>query len=67
LGVVELGPGRLLRIGMGLLAEIQVRTHLESQRKAPTLVAEEVNAPCVESPASSPLMTLQSMNVRAVQ
>ena len=32
-------------IGMGLLAEMLVRTHHESQRKPVYLVAEEVNAP----------------------
>jgi hypothetical protein len=32
-------------IGMGLLAELQVRTYHESQRKPVYLVAEEVNAP----------------------
>src|SRR5262249_3769868 len=41
-------------IGMGLLAELQVRTYHESQQKPIYLIAEEVNAPCVESPASSP-------------
>lgn len=32
-------------VGMGLLAEIQVRTYHESQRKSVYLVAEEVNVP----------------------
>jgi glycosyltransferase involved in cell wall biosynthesis len=40
-------------IGMGLLAELQVRTYHESQAKPTYLIAEEVNA-CAESPASSP-------------
>jgi glycosyltransferase involved in cell wall biosynthesis len=39
-------------VGMGLLAELQVRTYHESQSKPTYLVAEEVN-PCAESPASS--------------
>ena len=32
-------------IGMGLLAELQVRTYFESQQKSVYLLAEEVNAP----------------------
>ncbi|MBI4510286.1 MAG: glycosyltransferase family 2 protein [Deltaproteobacteria bacterium] len=44
-------------IGMGLLAELQVRTYHESQAKPIYLVAEEVNAPCAELPASSPPVT----------
>jgi glycosyltransferase involved in cell wall biosynthesis len=44
-------------IGMGLLAELQVRTYHESQEKPIYLVAEEVNAPCAESPVSSPRVT----------
>jgi glycosyltransferase involved in cell wall biosynthesis len=43
-------------VGMGLLAELQVRTYHESQAKPTYLVAEEVN-PCAESPASSPATT----------
>jgi glycosyltransferase involved in cell wall biosynthesis len=39
-------------IGMGLLAELQVRTYHESQAKPTYLVAQEVN-PCAESPVSS--------------
>ncbi len=39
-------------IGMGLLAELQVRTYHESQHKRIYLVAEEVN-PCAESSGSS--------------
>jgi glycosyltransferase involved in cell wall biosynthesis len=42
-------------VGMGLLAELQVRTYHESQQKATYLIAEEVNAPCVESPALPPV------------
>lgn len=41
-------------VGMGLLAEIQVRTYHESQQKPIYLIAEEVNASCAESSASSP-------------
>ncbi len=41
-------------LGMGLLAELQVRTYHESQQKSTYLVAEEVNRPCVESQDSSP-------------
>jgi hypothetical protein len=40
-------------LGMGLMAELQVRTYHESQRKSTYVVAEEVNAPCAESPESS--------------
>ena len=40
-------------IGLGLLAELQVRTYHEAQEKPTYLVAEEVNVPCVESPGSS--------------
>jgi len=40
-------------IGMGLLAELQVRTYHESQSKPIYLIAEEVNATCAASPASS--------------
>jgi glycosyltransferase involved in cell wall biosynthesis len=39
-------------IGMGLLAELLVRTYHESQQKAVYLVAEEVNAPA-ETPLAS--------------
>ena len=35
-------------IGMGLLAELLVRTYHESQQKAVYLIAEEVNAPLPE-------------------
>jgi glycosyltransferase involved in cell wall biosynthesis len=38
-------------IGMGLLAELLVRTYHESQQKPVYLVAEEVNAPVEASPA----------------
>jgi glycosyltransferase involved in cell wall biosynthesis len=37
-------------IGMGLLAELQVRTYHESQHKPVYLIAEEVNAPSVIEP-----------------
>lgn len=42
-------------IGMGLLAELQVRTYHESQKKRIYKVRRELGgtAPCVESPASS--------------
>jgi len=40
-------------IGMGLIAELQVRTYHESQQKPTYLVREEVNLPCAESPESS--------------
>jgi hypothetical protein len=43
-------------LGMGLLAEMQVRTYHESQSKPTYLVAEEVDA-CVESPGSSSVTT----------
>lgn len=47
-------------IGMGLLAELQVRTYYEAQRKPVYLVAEEVNAPCAESSALSPVTPLST-------
>ncbi len=40
-------------IGMGLVAELQVRTYHESQAKPIYLVREEVNLPCAESLESS--------------
>ncbi|MBN2360228.1 MAG: glycosyltransferase family 2 protein [Deltaproteobacteria bacterium] len=40
-------------IGMGLIAELLVRTYHESQHKPTYLVAEEVNRPCAASPVSS--------------
>lgn len=40
-------------IGMGLLAELQMRTYHESQHKPIYLIAEEVNPPCAASQASS--------------
>lgn len=40
-------------IGMGLLAELQVRTYHESQAKPIYKIREEVNAECAESPESS--------------
>ena len=42
-------------IGMGLLAELQVRTYFESQHKAVYLIAEEVNpgVPVVAPPVGS--------------
>lgn len=40
-------------LGMGLVAELQVRTYHESQRKTTYLVAEEVNETCAESQDSS--------------
>lgn len=40
-------------IGMGLIAELQVRTYHESQQKPIYLVRQEVNASCAESPESS--------------
>jgi glycosyltransferase involved in cell wall biosynthesis len=52
-------------IGMGLLAELQVRTYHESQQKPIYLIAEEVNAPCAESPASSPGTTGTSTSARS--
>ncbi|MFH0902426.1 MAG: glycosyltransferase family 2 protein [Pseudomonadota bacterium] len=42
-------------LGMGLLAELQVRTYHESQAKPIYLVAEEVNSPCAGSPECSPV------------
>lgn len=52
-------------IGMGLLAEMQVRTYHESQQKPIYLVAEEVD-PCAESPASSPVPTASPTSARSV-
>ncbi len=53
-------------IGMGLLAEIQVRTYHETQNKSIYLVAEEINTPCVESSESSPVTPLSSTSVRSI-
>jgi hypothetical protein len=39
-------------IGMGLLAELQVRTYHESQQKPVYLIAEEVNAPAPPVPGA---------------
>ena len=39
-------------IGMGLLAELLVRTYHESQQKPVYLVAEEVNAPAAGAPGA---------------
>jgi glycosyltransferase involved in cell wall biosynthesis len=44
-------------IGMGLLAELLVRTYHESQSKPVYLVAEELNVPAVEPPAVTPAAT----------
>jgi glycosyltransferase involved in cell wall biosynthesis len=52
-------------IGMGLLAELQVRTYHESQSKPTYLIAEEVNAPCAESSGSSPATTARSTSARS--
>jgi hypothetical protein len=41
-------------VGMGLLAEIQVRTYHESQQKPTYKVRSETNAECAESPESAP-------------
>jgi glycosyltransferase involved in cell wall biosynthesis len=51
-------------VGMGLLAELQVRTYHESQQKPIYLIAEEVNA-CAASPASSPGSTASSTSARS--
>lgn len=40
-------------LGMGLMAELQVRTYHESQRKTTYVVADEDNGTCAESPESS--------------
>jgi hypothetical protein len=40
-------------VGMGLLAELQVRTYHESQSKPIYLIAEEVDPACAASPESS--------------
>jgi glycosyltransferase involved in cell wall biosynthesis len=55
LGVMLFIVGMQL-VGMGLLAELQVRTYHESQQKPTYLIAEEVNA-CAALPASSPAST----------
>jgi hypothetical protein len=54
-------------VGMGLLAELQVRTYHESQSKPTYLIAEEVNAPCAESPGSSPATAVPSTGVRSAR
>ena len=51
-------------LGMGLLAELQVRTYHESQAKPIYLIAEEVNPPCAELPESSPATAAPSTSAR---
>ena len=43
-------------IGMGLLAELLVRTYHESQQKSVYLIAEEVNAPAEPSPVARTIL-----------
>ena len=43
-------------IGMGLLAELLVRTYHESQQKAVYLIAEEVNAPAEPTPVARTIL-----------
>jgi len=43
-------------IGMGLLAELQVRTYHESQHKPVYLIGEEVNAPAEPAPATRTIL-----------
>jgi glycosyltransferase involved in cell wall biosynthesis len=52
-------------IGMGLLAELQVRTYHESQQKPTYLIAEEINDPCAESSASSTVTAAPSTSARS--
>ncbi len=52
-------------IGMGLLAELQVRTYHESQQKLTYLIAEEVNDPCAESSASPAPAAASSTSARS--
>jgi glycosyltransferase involved in cell wall biosynthesis len=52
-------------IGMGLLAELQVRTYHEAQQKTVYLVAEEVNPSSVDSSGSSRVTPL-STSVRSL-
>jgi hypothetical protein len=66
LGVMLFIVGMQL-IGMGLLAELQVRTYHESQQKPIYLVAEEVNATCAESPASSAQAQAPSTSARSAR
>jgi glycosyltransferase involved in cell wall biosynthesis len=47
-------------IGMGLLAELQVRTYYEAAQRPIYLVAEEVNPACAESSALSPVTPLST-------
>lgn len=54
-------------IGMGLLAEIQVRTYHESQDKPIYKVREQVNFECAESPESSPPVKVASMPNRSAK
>ena len=52
-------------VGMGLLAELQVRTYHESQQKPTYLIAEEINDPCAESSVSSTVTAAPSTSARS--
>lgn len=52
-------------IGLGLLAELQVRTYHESQAKPTYRIREQVNEPCAESQASSLQIEVPSMSKRS--
>jgi len=54
-------------IGMGLLAELQVRTYHESQNKPTYKVREQVNFECAESPESSRPGKVASMPNRSAR
>jgi glycosyltransferase involved in cell wall biosynthesis len=52
-------------VGMGLLAELQVRTYHEAQGKATYLVAQEIDGTCAASPASSSETVAPSTSARS--
>jgi dolichol-phosphate mannosyltransferase len=54
-------------IGMGLLAELQVRTYHEAQSKPIYKVRSEVNFECAESPESSRPEVVASMPNRSAK
>jgi dolichol-phosphate mannosyltransferase len=54
-------------IGMGLLAELQVRTYHEAQSKPIYKIRNQVNVECVESPEPSRPVAVASMPSRSAK